>query len=66
MTNRFAFWQLMLLIVIGLEVAALHDNYVDHPVKPVVHLPTTEQIALQMAAMPVSKHAILPAPRRHQ
>ncbi len=67
MTNRFALWQLAFILVISLECAALHDAYVVHPTpQPDIHLPSNAQIALQLAALDVSHHAILPAPRRHQ
>ena len=36
MSRRFAFWQLALLVVIGLEVAAMENAYTRPPAKPVV------------------------------
>lgn len=36
MSRRFSFWQLALLIAIGLEVASLHNAYTLPPAKPVV------------------------------
>jgi hypothetical protein len=67
MTERLIPILAILFAVIGLECAALHDAYIDHPMQPPeIHLPSNAQSALQSAAMDVSRHALPPTPRRHQ